>query len=149
MYKHPTARPDWRQKTIIRRTIRDFFAGLLLFLAIFALATFDKHAAHSATVLTASEDLPAGWAYEIAVTAADRTKHANTVTPAGKMIQLALNNTYKAPQVHATPGLAEPSSRGWTLVVMALIFAVMTALTLGLWRHLRNAVVGWRDGRRV
>ena len=45
------------------------------------------------------------------------------------------------------PQILDPavkSTRGWTLTVMALIFAAMTALTLGLWRQLGYAVVGRR-----
>jgi len=36
----------------------------------------------------------------------------------------------------------------WMLTVMAIVFGLMTALTLGLWRHLRHAVEPRRRSRR-
>lgn len=58
------------------------------------------------------------------------------VTPAGL-----------APAV--TPvGSTAASGSSWVLVVMAFIFSAMSALTLGLWRHLRHAVTPHRIGRR-
>lgn len=44
------------------------------------------------------------------------------------------------------PGAANNNARIWTLTVMALAFAAMMALTLGLWRHLRQSVAP-RRGR--
>lgn len=45
------------------------------------------------------------------------------------------------------PGNAGPLN--WTLGLMAIVFAIMTALTLGLWRHLHHAVEPRRSGKRI
>lgn len=44
---------------------------------------------------------------------------------------------------------AAASSQTWMLSIMAMVFALMTAMTLGLWRHLRRAVAPRRKGRHL
>jgi len=62
---------------------------------------------------------------------------------------IAALNGSKFDQASAKPGDVneETSSRAWTLTVMGVIFALMSALTLGLWRHLRRAVEPSRKRR--
>ena len=86
--------------------------------------------------------LPAGWVYEETFTAPVGQ------AAAGQPVKLASNDAREATGGLAAPGADKASTRRWTLSVMALIFAVMTALTLGLWRHLSSSVVPRRDGRR-
>lgn len=46
-------------------------------------------------------------------------------------------------------GTSETAGQNWTLTIMALIFSLMTAVTIGLWRHLRRAVSPTRRERRI
>jgi hypothetical protein len=63
--------------------------------------------------------------------------------------RLAMNiDTLRAGRF-AAPGTQKQSGRTWMLTVMALIFAAMTALTMCLWRHLRQSIAPQRTDRRV
>ncbi len=94
----------------------------------------------------ASEDvpsiLPAGWVYEKTFMTPDEKSTVRNP------VKLALKGGPLVTGSLAIPDADPAASRGWTLWVMALVFAVMTAVTLGLWRHLKSSVVPRRDGRR-
>jgi hypothetical protein len=109
------------------------------------------------SVQLANEDLPRSLS-------ADRIKDAgevepylkglvpapeDIVEPAEKSSKLAMNGRKTRANSRSGPGTLDASGRSWILTVMALIFAVMTTLTLGLWRHLRHAVAPRKTGRRV
>jgi len=63
--------------------------------------------------------------------------------------KLALNTGKTGADSRAGPGASGVRERSWMLAVMALIFSAMTALTLCLWRHLRQSVAPRRTGGRV
>jgi hypothetical protein len=69
--------------------------------------------------------------------------------PAAKMSRLALKSADRGmgslPAAHAPSRL----DRTWLITVMALLFAAMTAITLGLWRHLRSSVAPKRTRRKI
>jgi hypothetical protein len=69
--------------------------------------------------------------------------------PPGRHSKLAMTVSKRRADKAAFSPTPTASDRTWMLGVMALIFAVMTALTLGLWRHLRLTVAPRRGGRRV
>jgi len=75
-------------------------------------------------------------------------KQDTSQKPGAKNSKLALNNANhgigKLPVAGAPPVL----DRTWMIAVMALFFATMSAITLGLWRHLRRSVSPKR-GREV
>ena len=73
----------------------------------------------------------------------------DVASPRPKSSKLAMNYGNKGAKGQAIPGTLEARDRTWILTVMALIFAAMTTLTLGLWRHLRRSVAPRRTGRRV
>lgn len=69
--------------------------------------------------------------------------------PDEKSSKLAMNGRKARANDRNGAGALDASGRSWVLTVMALIFAVMSTLTLGLWRHLRHAVAPRKSGRRV
>lgn len=69
--------------------------------------------------------------------------------PVEKSSKLTMNGRKTRANSRTGPGTLDASGRSWILTVMAFIFAVMTTLTLGLWRHLRHAVAPRKTGRRV
>ena len=167
MYNSGNAGPGRRQGNTIGRMVRDFFAGLLLFLVVFALATLDKRIAHSApmfgpagkiTMLIESQQLLRGngtaASLRFPLVAAPRRRHASPLHNV-KFDGRAGVSGYTMPlgdrarSAITAPGPAAHSTRSWALTVMALIFAAMTTLTLGLWRNLRYALVSRRGGRRL
>ena len=168
MYNGQNARQGQRQGHSFGRMARDFFAGLLLFLVVFALATLDKRTAHSApvpgpgaeiTILIDSQQLLRGngGATSLRFPLVATPRHTpgsrlHNVKDDGRAgvsgYAMALGDRTRG--ARAAPGPADNSTRSWrALTVMALIFSVMTALTLGLWRQLRYAIVSRRCGRRV
>ena len=60
-----------------------------------------------------------------------------------------LNGAIGSTLIGSSPQAGEAGILNWTLVIMAIVFATMTALTLGLWRHLRQAVTPQRTDKRV
>ncbi len=68
---------------------------------------------------------------------------------AGQKSKLAMTLSKRKAERVTSYGIAGTDDRTWVLGVMAFIFAAMTALTLGLWRHLRLTVAPRRGGRRV
>lgn len=157
-----------------RAIVRDFLVGLAVFLAVFTLAMLDSRESRSAPALVSmpativqnetiiagnvttgtlspqvpgSEDLPVNppplHIYSKASGPDDIAEHSSEKS------KLAMNTGKSGAGPFATPGMPEASERTWILTVMALIFAAMTALTLGLWRHLRQSVAPRRNGRRV
>lgn len=95
----------------------------------------------------ASEDLPATFPAVKMNSALPGSGKA--AEPAGKNSKLAMNIGKRKAGMPATHGTPEAGERTWILTVMAMVFAAMTALTLGLWRHLRLSVAPRRGGRRV
>lgn len=75
--------------------------------------------------------------------------HEDTSGPSANGTKLALKSGVSATGSLAPSGKAGEQDQTWTLTVMALVFAFMTAVTLGLWRHLHHAVSQRRIGRRV
>lgn len=157
MYHGHNAGPGRRQGNGIGRMVRNFFAGLLLFLVVFALATLDKRAAHSAPGIGPVEEIMMHLEYQ-------QLLRGNGADTSLRFPLVAAPRRRSAPPLHnvkfdgraGVPGpnpqtrdRAGNSTRGWTLTVMALMFSVMMALTLELWRQLGYAVVGRRGARRV
>ena len=92
--------------------------------------------------------LPAGRIHgtgEAGISSDPHTTTEPTVAPA----KLAMNIGESGAGRHRVPGEPEATGRSWMLSVMALIFAAMSALTLALWRHLRQSVAPARTGKRV
>jgi hypothetical protein len=73
----------------------------------------------------------------------------NGVVTSSRNSKLALNSGKTGAGGHMVPDASGARKRTWMLSVMALIFSAMTALTLCLWRHLRQSVAPSRNGRRV
>ncbi len=73
----------------------------------------------------------------------------SAVEATGKNSKLAMTISKRKAGNLVSSRITGPGDRTWMLGVMALIFATMTALTLGLWRHLRVTVSPRRGGRRV
>lgn len=135
------------------------FADLPLFPVVFALATLDKRNANSAPMFGPGEAIAMHLEYQnisncCAETGATSLRFPLVAAPR-RTSALPLHNV-KFDGRAGVPGpnpqtrdRAGNSTRGWTLTVMALMFSVMMALTLELWRQLGYAVVGRRGARRV
>ena len=115
----------------IRQTMRDFFLALLIGLAVFAFAALETGPAQSApaassvTRILATMDEP----YAPIV----RTQ----VRPDARFL----------PYPRAAAGTDNPhnarrsgAARFSTIAIMALLFAAMSAMTLGFWRYLAHTV---------
>lgn len=117
--------------------VRDFLVGLAVFFAVFTLAMLDSRTSHSATAVV-SKPAPPGL----------HGKQDNSIKPAAEMSRLALKRANREPGGLPVAGAPSITGRTWMIAVMALFFAAMTAITLGLWRHLRCSVATKR-GRKV
>lgn len=160
--------PNDRRVCVI---VRDFLVGLAVFFAIFTLALLDSRASRSAPAVVSN---PAMTVRSAAPSAADDTdkisggswKPALALSSAvsGKSIaKFRVRQKITSPEARRYAGQAmgdgaagavaehAPSrmNRIWLITVMALLFAAMTAITLGLWRHLRASVVPKRTARKV
>lgn len=141
-----------------RQFAGDFFIGIAVFLSVLALAVCEPQLARSAPAM-------------------DFAAKDHTLAEAGSTPQLPKNENFRFPadetsprhndfeDDHAkyalrlgghdvfptAPSGARKSAAGqpWMLPVMALVFGLMTALTLGLWRHLRHSIVTSRRRRRT
>ena len=72
----------------------------------------------------------------------------NAALPASGTSKLAMKKAKRRPGVIPAAGVPTSMGRSWMIAVMALFFAAMTAITLSLWRHLRNSVSPKR-GREI
>lgn len=172
MHNDPTAKqvqcPGQRQENAVGKTVgrmaRDFFAGLMLFVTVFALATLDSeqawpHSAQASQALNLVSDTVIPQAVEndrrlpqvITGTPEQNARHKRviaqgylppTITPKASGISIT-------GQAHGNTEAASSSWRFSLIVIMALIFGGMSALTMHLWRHLRHEYQPPRTRRRI
>lgn len=109
--------------------VRDFLVGLAVFFTFFMLAMLDSRTSHSATADK----------YMAAPPGIHETMD-NSAMPAVSISKLAMKKTNHRPSVLPLAVAPSGMNRSWMLAVTALFFAAMTAITLGLWRHLRRSV---------
>lgn len=125
---------------LVRQTARDFFLALLIGLAVFAIAALDAGPVQSAPaaspVARSLATLDEPYAPIIRAQVKPNAKFLVPSQAAAGTDNLRAGRT------------ASPASFS-TIAIMALLFAAMSAMTLGFWRHLACAVTKPARTRKI
>ncbi len=127
------------QCRIIRQTTRDFAMALLVFFTIFAFAALDARPAQPAPAVWSASQLLKLVDDPYAPIVRAQVKPDPQILPPSR----AAAGTDDVPTARPVP-----AARLATIGIMALLFAAMSALTLGLWRHLGRTIAAPRRARQ-
>lgn len=151
--RHPAPRQGNTISKTVGRIARDFFGGLILFVAVFAMAALDSeqawpHPAQTSQALNLVSDtiipqivrndtrLP-----QVITGIPERNARHKRVIAQGYLPPTITPEASGISIFGQANGNSEVASSSWRfslVAIMALIFGGMSALTMHLWRHLRH-----------